>query len=181
MACHQVTEWSLENTLSAINIIVSALAIVFSGVLVYCLEKRRGNKREKERKRNLIKGLQSETQVNIEFAEHNVRMIQNHTATGTLAGLQSLNLLSFKNACADEILGYANISLSGEQRKSIRHYIVVVEHVNSIIKDYLESKKPDGTLRVDKASDVERFCSTDKDSLTKAINEIDFHSLFDSI
>lgn len=152
MACHQVTGWSIENCLSAINILVSTLAIVFSGVLVHCLEKRRGNKQEKERYANLLAGLKAEMKMNKEkIAKQNVGIAKRKIKEP----LESENFIFLKKAFAEEILGYANITLNEVQRERILEYWFAVEHANSTIIDYQRDND------VNRLHAIRNFCDAD--------------------
>lgn len=169
MACHQATEWSVDNTLSVINIIVSVLAIIFSGVLVYILGNQREDKQEKNRKINLIKGLQSEMKVNEFFAEHNKGIAQRKSENP----YESDNFILFRNASADEVLSYANIQISDEQREKIMKYLGVVEHVNSIIKEYQETKNKERLKAIINFSDIAiQFKNKETRSVPQIIEEV---------
>ncbi|HWB64221.1 MAG TPA: hypothetical protein VG603_11965 [Chitinophagales bacterium] len=107
-------------------------AALLSGLVVWLInfvwEVCKGKKRNK----NILDYLGFEMQNNIEYAKHNVDCIEkyeNKTA-------EAVNFLVFENKAARDYMANEGKKENSELIKNVAHFIVVVEHVNTILRDY---------------------------------------------
>lgn len=144
--------------------VVTLIPGLISGIGVYWVGILRENKAELLRVKNLKSGVSSEMKSNLEFAKHNVSVADRKINESA----NSLNLIFFKNAAAVNLLSYSNIEMDATSMEKLRHYIVVVEHVNSIATDYSQ------TLSPNIGKELIKYCSQDSEvaSLPKVISNI---------
>lgn len=149
-----------------IDVWATLLPAFLSGLAVYVLTVWRDSRNETTRKHNLLSGLVSEMRNNAEFAAHNHHIIQNKLRLP----VNSVNLIFLQNNSAIKILAYSNIILDEKLREQIRKYVVAVEHINSILKDY--EKDYNSNVGNEVCKYLNSNPTTIEGNLTAAINQV---------
>ena len=110
-------------------------AFIGGGLLVFALEMTFRYFVERIRKKNILSYVKAEMQFNQEFAKHNkgcVERILNGSS-------KTNNLLNYENTASRKFLQDDYIKTNKELSNAIMDFVVVVEHVNSIITEFKES------------------------------------------
>lgn len=136
-------------------------AFIGGGLFVFILEMIFRYFIERRRKKNILSSVKAEMQFNEEFAKHNkgcVERIQNGSS-------KTYNLINYENTASRKILQDEYIKTKEELSDSIMHFVVVVEHVNSIITEFKESHNNASEL-------IDYSTGLNQDSISKNSKEI---------
>lgn len=110
-------------------------AFIGGGLFVFLLEMIFRYFAEKRRKKNILSCVKAEMKFNQEFAKHNKECVERIQSNSS----ETYNLINYENTASRKFLQDEYIKTNKELSNAIMHFVVVVEHVNSIITEFKES------------------------------------------
>ena len=140
---------------------IAILSAIIGALSAFLLSWIQTIRQESRRRKNIVSYALSELKMNREYSAHNIGRVGAFNPKEPL-----FNFILFKNKAIEIFIADDKFKINEVDKNELAHFIVVVEHVNSIIEEYKSNQNIGKTLI--------NYCGGDseEDSIEKNVNKI---------